>query len=108
MCVCVCVCVYTCVSSQARNIRNKPVVNQDPQSTIVAAMEREIHSLRAELQRAQQPTSSSATTITTTVDSSVMVEVSGQTDRQTGDSKAAGLSTASRHGPLSSESEGGA
>ncbi|CAH3166981.1 unnamed protein product [Pocillopora meandrina] len=38
-------------ATRARNIRNKPVVNRDPQNTRLAEMQSEIQALREELQR---------------------------------------------------------
>lgn len=38
-------------ATRARNIRNKPVVNRDPQNTKLAEMQNEIQALREELQR---------------------------------------------------------
>lgn len=38
-------------ATRARNIRNKPVVNRDPQNTRMAEMQNEIQALREELQR---------------------------------------------------------
>ncbi|XP_020621415.1 kinesin-like protein KIF27 [Orbicella faveolata] len=38
-------------ATRARNIRNKPIVNRDPQNTRLAEMQNEIQALREELQR---------------------------------------------------------
>ena len=60
---------------QARNIRNRPVVNKDSQVSRLLEMREEIAALRDELYRTQVSKPTTANTVTT-VDSSVMVEVS--------------------------------
>ena len=60
---------------QARNIRNRPVVNKDSQVSRLLEMREEIAALRDELYRTQVSKPTTANTVTT-ADSSVMVEVS--------------------------------
>jgi len=62
------------LSIQARNICNRPVINQDPQASKFQELYEEIQALREELLRNQASKPSTARTVMT-VDSSVMVEV---------------------------------
>lgn len=41
-------------ANRARNIRNKPVVNRDPESAQLASMKDEIHALQQQLRMQQQ------------------------------------------------------
>ena len=41
--MCVCVCVLVRYANRARNIRNSPVVNRDPNSQLVASLRRHTH-----------------------------------------------------------------
>lgn len=50
-------------ATRARNIRNKPIVNRDPQNTRLAEMQSEIQALREELQRRRGSSIGSADTV---------------------------------------------
>ena len=63
-------------SIQARNIRNRPVVNQDPQASRFQELQDEVQALREELLRNQASKPSTARTVTT-VDTSVMATEAG-------------------------------
>ncbi len=50
-----------CPYFQAKNIKNKPIINRDVESTRIAAMQTEIQALREELQRHRLGTANSDT-----------------------------------------------
>ena len=74
--LCECIHLHVCVCSQARNIRNYPIVNRDPQTARLCAMREEILSLRAELQRTH-----SASTQPSTASGAIMRETSSRQQR---------------------------
>ena len=61
---------------KARNIKNRPVVNCDPQVTRLQEMRKEIDALREELWQTQQAVSENKSTTVGTVGLSAATEVS--------------------------------